>query len=118
MTSYPNREHEAADKAAMRRSLAALSSIISEANDLHYRLSQDQRVDADDAQTINSKVRDLTGYLAELGTLRDVREWHAADQASSAQALWQPQPQPQPAKPGWRDHPEIERFGAGERDHG
>ncbi len=80
MTSYPNREHENADRAAMRRALHTLEGIRGEANDLHLRLSRDQRVDADDAQVISGKVRDLTGYLAELATLRDVREWHAADQ--------------------------------------
>jgi hypothetical protein len=83
MTTYPNREHQAADQAAMRRALKALTDIKGEAEDLHLRLSRDQRVDADDAQTITGKVRDLIGYLAELATLRDVREWHAADQAAN-----------------------------------
>lgn len=102
MTDYPNREHQAADQAAMRRALHALEGIRGEAESLHLKLSRDQRVDADDAQVITGQVRDLIGHLAELGTLRDVREWAAADR--------------QPVT-GWRDAPDIERFGAEERDH-
>lgn len=80
MTSYPNAEHRKAEGAAKRRALKALEDIRGEANDLHYKVYENQRVDADEAQTIAGKVRDLIGYLAELGTLHDVLEWHAADQ--------------------------------------
>jgi len=82
MTTYPNREHQSADQAAVRRALHALEGIRREANDLHLKVSRVQRVDADDAQVISGYVRDLIGHLAELGTLHDVREWHAADLAA------------------------------------
>jgi hypothetical protein len=84
-SSYPNREHEKADATARRRAIAALGEIKGEAFDLNKRLErgimQDVRVDADDTQALYDNLRRLTGYLAELGTLYDVREWHAADTA-------------------------------------
>lgn len=88
MTGYPNREHENADKAARRRALRALETITSEAETLQRALrlqptlpGPGRRVDADDTQVMSAAVQQLTGYLAELGTLHDVREWHAADAA-------------------------------------
>lgn len=81
MTGYPNREHENADKAAQRRALAALETITSEAEKLQRMLRAGHRADADDAQVISAAVQKLTGHLAELGTLYDVRQWHAADAA-------------------------------------
>ncbi len=134
MTTYPNREHENADRAAMRRALHALSGIEGEVRDLRLKLSRDQRVDADEAQVITGHVRALTGYLAELGILRDVREWHAIDKADANRfrcegcgAILTEDSQVEDHKArhglvintgpgphaGWREHPEIERFDAG-----
>lgn len=88
MTGYPNREHENADKAARRRALAALDTITSEAETLQRALrlqstlpGPGRRADADDTQVMSAAVQGLTGFLAELGTLYDVRQWHAADVA-------------------------------------
>jgi hypothetical protein len=87
VTNYPNREHENADRAATRRAMRVLSGIDGEVRGLRLKLSRDQRVDASEAQVIAGQVRDLTGYLAELGTLRDVREWHAIDQKTDPHQL-------------------------------
>jgi hypothetical protein len=85
---YPNAEHKRADEAARRRALKAVTDIEAEAFGLRKRLErgiiQDVRVDADDTQALYDNLRKLTGHLAELGTLYDVREWHAADKADAA----------------------------------
>jgi hypothetical protein len=78
---YPNREHERADKAA-RRALQAVDDITEQLALLRRTLDvPDRRVDADTGQGLAEQVRKLTGFLAEMGTLYDVREWHAADRA-------------------------------------
>lgn len=89
MTTFPNREHMKADQAARRRALKALDSISDEIQLMRVILGRgpDTRMDAQNADVMQSKLHDLTGYLAELGTLHDVREWHAADQAENIQAM-------------------------------
>lgn len=89
MSDYPNREHENADKAARRRALKALETIKDEVQILSgtLALGSTARIDADAAQTIAGKVRDLAGYLAELGTLYDVREWDAIDRTDMVKAF-------------------------------
>ena len=86
MTTYPNREHEAADRAARRRTLNTLEAIVSEAALIRQRVDNGRPVDGDNTQMLSSLVRGLTGYLAELGTLRDVREWDAADKRETNNA--------------------------------
>jgi hypothetical protein len=87
MAEYPNREHENADKAARRRALHALREIETSVGILRRRLQDDKaEPDGDDTQRIASLVRDLTQHHAVLGALRDVREWHVADQAEKAES--------------------------------
>jgi hypothetical protein len=78
---YPNKEHEKADQAARRRALTALADIVQEADYLRRKLEREDHphVDADNAQVISGKLRDLVSNLAILGALADVREWDAAD---------------------------------------
>ena len=80
MTTYPNREHENADKTARRRALKALEDIRGEAERLHFDISYDRDRDGDDTQKLSDLARRVTQNLAVLGALREVREWHAADQ--------------------------------------
>lgn len=89
MTNFPNREHMKADQAARRRALKALDSVADEIKLMRNFLERgpDARVDAQNADVMQSKVHDLTGYLAELATLFDVREWDAADRAEVNQAV-------------------------------
>lgn len=82
-TTYPNREHENADKAARRRALKALDNIAAEVDTLRRRIASDQRVDGDDTQAITGLAAALINHLAIMGALREVREWHEADQASA-----------------------------------
>lgn len=80
--TYPNREHQVADAAAFRRAARAIDDIAAEIAVLKHKLhtsAGETRLDGDDTQRITGLVRDLTLNLAILGTLRDVREWHAAD---------------------------------------
>lgn len=79
MITYPNAEHRRENEAAKRRAQKALETLISEANRLHYDISQDRHRDADDAQIITDATRQVTANLAILGALHDVREWAAAD---------------------------------------
>lgn len=80
-TQYPTREHQKADYVARRRGITAIDEIVQQALALRKTLEREplRRVDADDTQGIADNVRKLTGFLAELGTLYDVLEWHAAD---------------------------------------
>ena len=82
MTNYPNREHRDADVTARRRALDAVKEIEGSAFDLRKRLERSYlksaHFDADDTQQLYDSLRKLTGHLAELGTLHDVREWDAA----------------------------------------
>jgi hypothetical protein len=82
--SYPNREHEREDHAARRRALAALRHLTDEAEILAARIASGI-VDGDDSQRISDLARDLTQHLSILGTLRQVREWHAADTAETGE---------------------------------
>lgn len=82
-TAYPNREHENADERARERAAAALNCIEGEVMIIRRRTRDG--ADADyDTQILSNAVRRLTHYLAVLGALRDVRDWHAADQAEAA----------------------------------
>jgi hypothetical protein len=79
------RVHENADKAARRRALKTLREIETQVGILRQRISDERaEPDGDDTQRIASLVRDLTQHHAVLGALRDVREWHAADQAEES----------------------------------
>lgn len=82
--AYPNAEHQREDQAARRRAKAALELLISEANRLHFAISQGGRVDGDDAQQLADGTRKATANFGVIGALADVREWHAADQAERA----------------------------------
>jgi hypothetical protein len=79
-TRYPNREHQVADQGARRRSLTALDDLIDAASVLHRRLTDGQVPYGSDAERLQSSLTKLTVSLAALETLRDVREWDAADQ--------------------------------------
>lgn len=82
MTTYPNPEHERADKAARRRALRNLDNIEAEIAIIRRRVTQTGSTvqpDGDDTQVMASNVRDLTVNLAALSTLAEVREWAAAD---------------------------------------
>lgn len=95
MTTYPNREHEQADRAARRRALTAILHLTEELTTLTHRLDDPRaQVDGSETQRLTTLTRDLTEHLTILGrsldaiemyssleTLRGVREWHAADQA-------------------------------------
>lgn len=82
---YPNREHQRADERARRRAKTALESIETTAGYLIAKLENGYRLDADDTEGLSDLLRKLTGHLAEIGTLYDVREWHAADLADASQ---------------------------------
>jgi len=81
ITTYPNREHENADKAAKRRAIRALDDISNEVGILRRKLDQDVYVDGDDTQILVDRFRQLTIQMTILGTLSDVRDWHEADLA-------------------------------------
>lgn len=78
MTTYPNREHANADKAARRRALQALADIESEVAFLRKRIEHDL-ADGNDTSTLAQRAVDVTRQFAFLEALREVREWHAAD---------------------------------------
>ena len=80
-TAYPNREHEDADKAAKRRALSSLRDIIEDAQTLQRRIENGYEPYGTDAQRIADKTIALAVNFSVLETLRDVREWHAADEA-------------------------------------
>jgi hypothetical protein len=82
-TSYPNREHKNADVAARRRALGVLAAIEEEVASLRRRI-EGHRIDGDDTQILTDLTRQVTLHASVLGTLREVREWHAADQAQAA----------------------------------
>lgn len=80
---YPNREHANADKAARRRAFQALADIEREVTFLRRRIEGDV-ADGDDTSTLNQRAADITRHMSVLESFRDVREWHAADQAEEA----------------------------------
>lgn len=79
MTDYPNRKHESADKAARRRAETALADLAGEAALLRRALKGGRNVDGLDVRRLSELMLSLTRDLSVIGTLRDVREWHAAD---------------------------------------
>lgn len=79
-SGYPNREHMQADKAAERRALKALDDIEAAVRILRRRI-EGGIADGDDTGTLTQRAAEVTRHLSVLGTLRDVREWHAADRA-------------------------------------
>jgi hypothetical protein len=86
MTNYPNHEHENADKAARRRALRGLRDIIEDAEALARRIETGYEPHGTDAQRLADKAVSIAANLSALETLRDVREWHAADKAEEATA--------------------------------
>lgn len=122
MTTYPNREHENADKAARRRAIQAASDLFDYATQLHRQLVGGQ-VPSPQMIPLQELTANITANLAVLETLRDVREWHAADQADVqertalgdrtcadcrqhkyAHPLTEGHPHEYSAHPGWRGH--------------
>jgi hypothetical protein len=81
MPEYPNREHETADRRARRRALDALTVMIESAQHLARDLNGWKDVELERAQVFPELAAKVTANLAMLETLRDVREWHAADVA-------------------------------------
>ncbi len=76
--SYPNKEHEAADKAAVRRALHCLENIEADVAILRRRLTKTGstvHIEGADVRGIAGQVNQLTEYVTILETLRDVREW-------------------------------------------
>lgn len=86
MTGYPNREHRNASLAAHRRAIAALHELEAAARTLAHRLSDSGTyyVDASSASGLHEQAAKVTANFAVLETLRDVREWDAADKAQAA----------------------------------
>jgi len=84
VTAYPNKEHERADEGARRRAMDALTELAGEAALLRRRLADGRNPDYTDAESLERLVRKLTRDLSVLGTLREVREWDAADKAGEA----------------------------------
>jgi len=84
VTAYPNKEHERADRRARQRAMDALAELAGEAALLRRSVADGREVDGDDAQVLADLVRKLTRDLSVLGTLREVREWDAADKAEKA----------------------------------
>ncbi len=76
---YPNREHQREDETARQQAMAGLQSIIDDAKTLQRRLANGIYTDVSDAQTLVARAAEVTRRLAVLDTLRQVREWHAAD---------------------------------------
>lgn len=74
--TYPNREHEGADKTATRRALKALDDIEEQARVLRAKISNRYTIYGSDTATMTDNVRALTEHFAQLEILRDVREWH------------------------------------------
>ena len=89
---YPNREHENADKTARQQAIAALDAILGDAEILKRRLANGTYTDVSDATSLTSEADAVAHHLAVLDTLRDVREWHAADQAEAAGKPEEPRP--------------------------
>jgi len=75
---YPNREHEKEEKSARRRALRHLDDLIYSAGNLQRQLNAGHQDFSGTAQLYHS-IRQVADNLVILETLRDVREWHAAD---------------------------------------
>lgn len=86
--NYPNREHGNADRAARRRTLAALNSVIENAQLLVRAIETDTALDPGVSRRIADGAISVAINLSALETLSDVREWHAADiNDAAAEAL-------------------------------
>lgn len=80
MTEYPNREHANADKAARRRAITALGNLITDAQAMAKRLNDpDATIYMEDGRRFQDSSDRAAAELTRLETLREVREWHAAD---------------------------------------
>lgn len=82
--AYPNRGHQRADEAARRRAIRDLDQFREHAENMARRLREGYIPDGQDAQRFASALVNLTDNMGRLETLRDVREWAAADQAEAA----------------------------------
>jgi len=91
MTGYPNREHQNKDQAARKNALHILGNIRAEVSIIEDRLKGRSPIHMEglDVQVLASSVRDLTIALTTLETLREVRQWHEADEQEK-QGEWQP----------------------------
>jgi hypothetical protein len=78
--TYPNREHENTVNSATRRALSALDAISENVDLIRGKLAAGT-VDAADARYLQEQAGRMFEYLTTLETLRDVRDWHAADLA-------------------------------------
>ena len=87
MTDYPNREHSNADKAARRRALAALEEIKAEADNFIRRIDKGYELSGADAERLVTKAFKVAVNFSIAETLSNVREWHAADQATGTTGL-------------------------------
>jgi hypothetical protein len=74
---YPNREHENAVNSATRRALSALDAISENVDLIRGKLA----AGTVDARYLQEQAGRMFEYLTTLETLRDVRDWHAADLA-------------------------------------
>jgi hypothetical protein len=83
MTDYPNREHANADKNARQQAIAALDDIARDAEILRRRLAAGSYTDVSDGTTLAAKAGEVGRRLAVIATLREVREWDAADKAET-----------------------------------
>ena len=77
-------EHQNAEKAATRRALQNLESIITDAETLKLRIERGSLLYGAEARRIAGETIILAVNLSALETLREAREWHAADQAATA----------------------------------
>lgn len=82
MTDYPNREHANADKTARQQAMAALDDIARDIAILKRRLANGSYTDVSDSTALAAKAGAVGRHLAVLATLRNVREWDAADKSA------------------------------------
>ena len=79
-TPFPERMHKQAVETHDRRARNALEAITKEAAVLLWRLENGHEVDASAARQLAEEAIQAAGHLGVLETLRDVREWDAAEQ--------------------------------------
>ena len=85
MTTYPNREHRSLDMQARQRARRALLAIAEDAEAIRRRLNDPAAyIDSSDTRRMAEEVATLAGQLNTLEVLRQVRQWHAADEQEKA----------------------------------